>query len=284
MLEKVKRKTKQIGFVIVITFGLFWLFVLYTQLTLPNAEILKIQNPETTAFMERYKGEKPLQYAWVPYSQISPHLKEAVVTAEDSSFFQHSGFDWQAITEAFQKNWRKKKIIRGGSTITQQLAKNLYLSPSKNPFRKLKEILITIQLEQQLSKQRILEIYLNVVEWGDGIYGAEAAAKHYYNTKAGNVTASQASWLAAILPNPKFYEKHRASRYAQSKADRILSIMGYRKAEKEKGKEVKPESMIDETSITKTEPAAIEPTEAMPMDDTFNTEDIPPEEIPDEEF
>ena len=199
-----KRISKKIGFALIVTFGLFWLFVLYAQLTLPNVAVLKIHNPKTTAFMERYKGDKPLQYVWVPYLQISPALKEAVVVAEDNSFFQHHGFDWGALRDAFRKNVKKKKIVRGGSTITQQLAKNLYLSPSKNPLRKIRETLITTQLEQNLGKQRILEIYLNVIEWGEGLYGAEAAAKHYFNTKASRLSGEQAAWLAAILPNPKF--------------------------------------------------------------------------------
>jgi len=226
-----RRRSKQIFVAALLTMGLFWVFVLYTQLTLPNVDELKTKNPDSTAFMERYEGDMPLQYQWGSYSEISPYLKQAVVIAEDSAFFDHHGFDWQSIREAAQKNWSKKKLARGASTITQQLAKNLYLSPSKNPLRKIKETLITIALEQRLSKQRILEIYLNVVEWGEGIYGAEAAAQHYFKTKAANLGPSQAAWLAAILPNPRYYQKHQGSAYAQRKVGRILGLMGAKKEE-----------------------------------------------------
>lgn len=255
-----KKIGKKIGFALLVTFGFFWLFVLYAQWTLPTVVFLKIKNPTTTAFMERYKGEKPLQFAWVPYSQISHHLKEAVVVAEDGSFFLHSGFDWHALQDAFQKNVKKKRIVRGGSTITQQLAKNLYLSPSKNPLRKIREILITIQLEQNLSKQRILELYLNVVEWGNGIYGAEAAAKHYFNTKASHLSASQAAWLASILPNPRFYDKNRGNSYAQAKASRIMKIMGYReKIEKIEEKPVEFEEIeIEEIELPPEPPPPVD--------------------------
>lgn len=256
-----KKIGKKIGFALIVTFGLFWLFVLYAQLTLPNVAALKTQNPKTTAFMERYKGEKPLQYVWVPYSQITPALKEAIVVAEDGSFFQHHGFDWQALRDAFRKNVKKKKIVRGGSTITQQLAKNLYLSPSKNPLRKIRETLITMQLEQNLGKQRILEIYLNVIEWGEGVYGAEAAARHYFNTSASRLSGNQSAWLAAILPNPKFYEKRKNSRYIQAKASRIAAIMGYKK-------EAAP-------------PILEKPAETAPID-IYDTEEVAPEEY--EEF
>ncbi|MDP2599222.1 MAG: monofunctional biosynthetic peptidoglycan transglycosylase [Deltaproteobacteria bacterium] len=265
---------KKIFFSAIITFGLFWLFVLYAQLTLPNAAALKIQNPKTTAFMERYKGEKPLQYAWVPYSQIAPALKEAVVVAEDGSFFLHSGFDWRALRDAFRKNMKKKKIVRGGSTITQQLAKNLYLSPSRNPLRKIRETLITMQLEQNLSKQRILEIYLNVIEWGEGVYGAEAAALHYFNTSASRLSGDQSAWLAAILPNPKFYEKRRNSRYIRAKASRIAAIMGYKKDRGHKKLEEEPKPVLEE-------PVLEEPVEAVPTD-IYDVEEIAPEDS--EEF
>ena len=222
-----KKNFKQILAVSVVSLGLVWLFVMYAHLTLPNVDALKTKNPVSTAFMELYRGPSSLQYAWVPYSKIAPSLKQAVVIAEDSAFFEHSGFDWQAIREAFAKDWRKKELARGGSTITQQLAKNLYLSPSKNPLRKLKEILITVQLEQRLSKQRILEIYLNVVEWGEGIYGAESAAEYYFHTKAGNLSPAQSAWLAAILPNPKYYQNHRDRALLESKVELILYRMGY---------------------------------------------------------
>lgn len=206
--------------------GLVWFLFLHTNLTLPDVSLLKKNNPTTTAFMERYRGKAPLQYQWVPYSQISPYLKRAVVIAEDAAFFDHSGFDWQAIREAIEKNWKKKELVRGGSGITQQLAKNLYLSPSKNLLRKLREILITVELERKLSKQRILELYLNVVEWGDGIYGAEAAAQHYFNTSAASLSPHQTAWLAAILPNPRYFQNRRGGAFIQRKTATILGRMG----------------------------------------------------------
>lgn len=221
------KRRRHIFLSLLTTVGLLWLFVLYAQLTLPNAVELKNQNPSSTAFMDRYDGKAPKRYQWVSYSAISPYLKQAVVLAEDSSFFQHHGFDWQAIQEAFEKNWRKKEIVRGGSTITQQLAKNIYLSPSKNPIRKIKEILVTVQLEQYLSKQRILELYLNVVEWGEGIYGAEAAAQYYFNTNASRLSPYQAAWLASILPSPRHFQTHRDSEVLQRKAAMILGRLGF---------------------------------------------------------
>lgn len=207
--------------------GIFWLYLLNTWLTLPNIDILKKDNPEKTAFMKRYNGEKIMKHEWVPYNKISPHLKEAVVLAEDGHFFEHRGVDWSALHDAFEKNWEKKRLKWGGSTITQQLAKNLYLSPSKNPLRKIKEVMIAIKMEQTLSKQRILEIYLNIAEWGEGIYGAEAAANYYYNTKAAHLGSYQSAWLAAILPNPRFYQKNRNGKFLNRRVHRILTMMGY---------------------------------------------------------
>ncbi|MDO8526688.1 MAG: monofunctional biosynthetic peptidoglycan transglycosylase [Deltaproteobacteria bacterium] len=228
-----KRKRRQLFLSAIATVGLLWLLILYAQLTIPNVQSLKIENPATTAFMKRYEGKQPLKFEWVPYSKIAPSLKQAVVVAEDGTFFEHHGFDWQAIRQAIEKNWRKKELARGGSTITQQLAKNLYLSPSKNPLRKIREVLISIGLEQHLSKQRILEIYLNVVEWGDGIYGAHAAARHYFNVNASELNPRQSAWLAAILPNPKYYEKHRAGAFLQRKTAKIAGVLGYKPAELE---------------------------------------------------
>jgi len=232
---------------LLVSVSLLWLFILYAKLTLPNIDELKIQNPISTAFMELYKGETLLSYRWIPYTEISPYLKQSVVIAEDSAFFDHKGFDWNAIWEALEKNWKKKEFARGASTITQQLAKNLYLSPSKNPVRKIREILITIALEQRLSKQRILELYLNVVEWGEGIFGAEAAAQHYFNVKASQLSAYQAAWLASILPNPRYYEKHRNSSFIARKVSRTLGLMGLEpKKEKPQPDEILEEEILDE--------------------------------------
>lgn len=223
-------KTKRIMAALIVTVGILWLFWLNNQLAMPNVEILRIENPQTTAFMRRYHGGKPLKHIWAPYPKISPHLKEAVVIAEDGRFFEHEGVDWEAFREAVKKNWEKKKFRVGGSTITQQVAKNLYLSPSKNPIRKLREMLIAMKMEQVLSKQRILEIYLNIAEWGDGIYGAEAAGRHFFNTSAANLGARESAWLAAALPSPRYFEKHRGSGYLLRRVDRILRVMGYGKS------------------------------------------------------
>jgi monofunctional biosynthetic peptidoglycan transglycosylase len=166
-------------------------------------------NPGTTALMKqrasqaRARGrEHRVQQTWVPYERISPNLVRAVLAGEDSRFFDHSGFDWEEIKKAIEKDWAEKKFSRGASTITQQLAKNLFLSTSKNPARKLHEALITWEMEGILSKRRILEIYLNVIEWGDGIYGAEAAARHYFNVPASALGSEQAAFLSAIIPSP----------------------------------------------------------------------------------
>lgn len=176
-------------------------------------------NPSSTAFMEaglaRLQERKPdavLHHRWVPYERISIHLKRAVVAAEDSRFLTHQGFDWEGIETAVEKNIKRGRIVAGGSTISQQLAKNLFLSASRNPLRKLQEAAITVMLERLWSKRRILEVYLNVIEWGNGIYGAEAAARHYYGIPAARLGPSQAAHLAAMIPNPRYYETHRAAR------------------------------------------------------------------------
>jgi monofunctional biosynthetic peptidoglycan transglycosylase len=180
-------------------------------------------NPASTAFMDRYL-EKPgarLRHAWVPYSRVSEHLKRAVVAAEDAKFLDHEGFDWEAIRKAIEKNERRGKVVAGASTITQQLAKNLFLSGSRSWMRKAQEAAITWMMEQTLSKRRILELYLNVAEWGEGIFGAEAAARHHFGVPAAALTPEQAAWLAAILPSPRRYERGRQTPYL---AGRMLTI------------------------------------------------------------
>jgi monofunctional biosynthetic peptidoglycan transglycosylase len=171
---------------------------------------LKHSNPTTTALIEdradeaRAAGQTPKrQQTWVPYDRISPSLVRAVLAGEDSRFFDHSGFDWEEMQKAIEKDWEEMKFERGASTISQQLAKNLFLSTSKNPFRKLHEALITWEMEHILGKRRILELYLNVIEWGDGIYGAEAASRHYFDEPASALGPDQAAFLSAIIPNPR---------------------------------------------------------------------------------
>lgn len=182
----------------------------YEYYNLPDVLPLKKREPRTTALMElreqeyRRNGSRPLrQQLWVPYDAVSEHLKTAVIVSEDASFFSHRGVDLFEIKEAVKEDWERGRFKRGGSTITMQLARNLYLNPSKNPLRKLREIAIAWQLERALSKKRIFELYLNVVEWGPEIYGAEAASRNYFSKPASDLSPHEAATLAALLPNPR---------------------------------------------------------------------------------
>jgi monofunctional glycosyltransferase len=182
-------------------------------------------NPSMTAFMQdgldRIQEKQPnaqLKHQWVKYDQINENLKRAVIVAEDAKFGEHDGFDWDAIERALEKNEKRGKVVGGGSTISQQLAKNLFLTGSRSKIRKAQEGVITLMLENILDKERILDIYLNVIEWGDGVYGAEAAARHYYRKSAASLTAGEASRLAAMVPRPRFYDKNRGSTYLSKKA------------------------------------------------------------------
>ena len=184
-------------------------------------------NPKSTAFMERYL-EKPgakVRHAWVPYERISEHLKRAVVAAEDARFLDHEGFDWEAIQQAMQKNERRGKVVAGASTISQQLAKNLFLSGERSWLRKGEEAAITWMLERTLSKRRILELYLNVAEWGEGVFGVEAAARHHFGVPAAALGPEQAVWLAAILPSPRRYDRGRETPYLSGRMATISSRM-----------------------------------------------------------
>jgi monofunctional glycosyltransferase len=190
----------------------------YSFLTLPDVRPLKTSNPSTTAFIElraaeaRAKGQKPRRaQRWVAYRHISPNLTRAVLVAEDDLFWQHDGLDIDQLQESLATDWARGRLARGGSTITQQLAKNLYLSPSKNPLRKLRELLIARRLEVELKKARILELYLNVIEWGDGVYGAEAASRAYFGVSASDVSPQQAALLAAAIVNPRLLNPARPS-------------------------------------------------------------------------
>jgi len=173
-------------------------------------------NPGTTRFMEirlaELREKKPdaqLKKEWVPYDRISTHLKRAIIAAEDAKFVDHEGFDWEGMQKALEKNQKKGRFVAGGSTISQQLAKNLFLTPNKSYFRKAEEAIITLMLENLWSKQRIFEVYLNVIEWGNGVFGAEAAARHYYSIGAGQLGPEQAARLAGMVPNPRFYDRNR---------------------------------------------------------------------------
>ena len=192
----------------------------------------KDHNPSSTAFMDARLAQMRtanstvrIEHAWVPYEQISENLKRAIVVAEDSRFVDHEGFDWDAIEKAREKNRKKGKVVAGGSTISQQLAKNLFLSASRTPWRKGEEALITVMIEQVMDKRRILEIYLNVIEWGDGVFGAEAAARHYYGTSAAKLGPEAAARLAAIVPNPRFYDRNRNTPFIVRKTQTILARM-----------------------------------------------------------
>lgn len=191
-------------------------------------------NPGSTAFMEaglaRQQEKNPdaeLRHKWVPYDQISNHLKRAIVAAEDARFLEHQGFDVEGIQKAMEKNLKKGRLVAGGSTISQQLAKNLFLSGERSFLRKGQEAIITVMIETTWSKRRILEVYLNVIEWGNGIYGAEAAARRYYKTSAARLSRGQAAQLAAMVPNPRFYEHNRGTRSYQRRVALIQRYMAH---------------------------------------------------------
>jgi len=194
----------------------------------------KYADPGMTRFMEirldeaRARNPKALQkHQWQPYGKISLQLKRAVIAAEDDKFVDHEGFDWEGIQKALEKNQQKGKVVAGGSTISQQLAKNLFLTPSKTAWRKAQEAVITVMLELLWDKRRILEVYLNSVEWGDGIFGAEAAARRYFNLSAGQLSAEQAARLAVMLPAPRRYERNPYSPFVNERAQVILGRMQY---------------------------------------------------------
>ena len=189
-------------------------------------------NPASTAFMaarlEVMREKNPaakLQHAWIPYAKISDHLKRAILVAEDDKFVDHEGFDWEGIQKALEKNQNKGKVVAGGSTITQQLAKNLFLSGERTLFRKGEEAIVTVMMEWMLEKERILEIYLNVIEWGDGVFGAEAAARHYFGVGAGQLSAEQAARLAAMVTRPRFYDRNRNAPWLLKKTQIIIERM-----------------------------------------------------------
>jgi monofunctional biosynthetic peptidoglycan transglycosylase len=207
-------------------------FVVFEWATFPDTAALAKENPRTTAFMERRKTElraegkdDALQYRFVPYGRISPYLRRAVLVAEDDTFYQHGGVDVDAMKEAIQRDWQRKKMTHGGSTITQQLAKNLYLSPSRNPIRKVKEYFLAQSLERNLSKKRILELYLNVVELGERVYGAEAGARAYFHRSAADLSPQQAALLAGCLPNPRVMNPGAPNKRLRSRQRMILSRM-----------------------------------------------------------
>ena len=256
-------------------------------ITFPNVAELANKAPTTTAFMEQRKAElraegkdDHLEYRWTSYGNISPYLRRAVLVAEDNDFYEHGGVDVKAMREALQRDWERKKITHGGSTITQQLAKNLYLSPSRNPLRKVKEYFLARSLENHLSKKRILELYLNVVEMGEKVYGADAAARHYFGKPASALTPTEAALLAGCLPNPRAMSPGAPNKRLRWRQRMILARMrrwGYL-AEEEVLTAKKPEAPPP-TTTTATQPTATTDTalEQTPPTDTATPAQPPPE-------
>ncbi len=209
---------------LVASIGLYFIY--------PDISKLRKVSPKKTAFMEYREKEwqsqgkkKRIIQQWVPLARIPAYAIKAVIIAEDDKFWSHEGFDYEAMQKAIEKDIKKRKFAIGGSTISQQLAKNLYLTPSKNPVRKIKEAILTWRLERNLSKRRIIELYLNVVEWGDGLFGIEAASRHYFAKDVSELTAREAARLAAVLPNPRRYDPSGTSRFVENRSDKIYEIM-----------------------------------------------------------
>ncbi len=225
--------TRRLGRTIVIVAAGAFAYLAYIYLTLPDVRVLARENPPTTAFMELRKREASregrdfaIRHRWVPYTQISPHLKRAVVVAEDSAFFDHEGIDFDEIKASIEVNWEEGRFVRGASTITQQLAKNLYLSPSRNPARKLRELFITRRLEASLGKRRILEIYLNMIEWGEGIFGCEAASRAYFGKPCAALSREEAALMAGAIINPRELNAGRPNRRLLRRQQIVLRRMG----------------------------------------------------------
>ncbi|HNY64674.1 MAG TPA: monofunctional biosynthetic peptidoglycan transglycosylase [Deltaproteobacteria bacterium] len=198
----------------------------------PDVQSLRKEHFEKTAFMryrerqwEKEGRDKKIVHTWVPLKKVSPYLIKAIIIAEDDKFYRHEGFDFKALQRAFEEDLKKRKFSAGGSTISQQLAKNLFLSPSKTPLRKIKEAIYTWRLEKNLSKKRIVELYVNAAEWGDGIFGIQAASRHYYGKNASALTAPEAARLASVLPNPIRYNPTGSKRYVLARSKAIYRIM-----------------------------------------------------------
>ena len=239
----------------------------------PDVSRLQKSNPGKTSFMQYRETEwkdagrqQHIKQTWKPLSAISPYVIKGVIIAEDDKFWSHDGFDFDAMQQAMERNIRKKRFKYGGSTISQQLAKNLYLTPSRNPIRKLKEAVLTWRIERTLSKRRILELYLNVAEWGDGIFGIEAAARRYYGKSAAQIDAREAARLVSALPNPIRYIPNRPSRYLDGRSERIYHIM------------VKRGIVIEDFENIMKEPESPLPPE--PPATAEQTEETSPEAIP----
>lgn len=201
-----------------------YFFLMICWWTVFNPSSTSMMRTQMSALQEKNPNAK-LRHQWVPYARISNKLKRAVIASEDANFNEHDGVDWEAMQKAYEKNTRRHKVVGGGSTITQQLAKNLFLSGSRSYVRKAQELVIAFMLETVMSKQRILEVYLNVVEFGRGVFGAEAAARYYFKTSAAGLGSAQAAKLAVMLPNPRYYDRHRDTRYLGRRTSTILMRM-----------------------------------------------------------
>lgn len=254
---------------IILSFFLI-LFPMVYLLLMPDLSRLKKENPKKTALMEyrekklREKGRKyRVDQSWVPYSKISPYLIKAVLIAEDDKFWNHEGFDYEAIQKAIEKDLKAKKFKFGGSTITQQLARNLFLSPEKSLTRKISEAVITWRMEKALSKRRILELYLNVAEWGEGIFGVEAASRHYFGKPSSELDPGEAARLAATLPNPRRYQPVGDQQYVINRSNLIYSIMiqrgivipEYKEVTESQGSSF-PEEAVSDSPLSKEEDEA----------------------------
>jgi monofunctional glycosyltransferase len=274
--------------ILLIVLALLAIWVVYEIVAFPDVNELKAAPPKTTAFMElrkerlREEGKSDkLEWRWVPYGQISPYLRRAVLVAEDNSFYEHQGVDTEGMKEAFERNWKRRKLTHGGSTITQQLAKNLYLSPSRNPLRKVREYFIARSLEKHLTKKRILELYLNVVEMGERVYGAEAAARHYFQKSASALSTREAALLAGCLPNPRIMDPGKPNKRLRARQRMILSRMrrwGYA-FEREVLTEKKPaaeDAQPVQTETTGT--AAVTDTDMPPAETETTSTEAEPEE------
>ena len=224
---------RMLGRVFIGALAVGFALVVYSFFTLPDVRLLRTVNPSTTAFIElraaeaRAGGRQPRRVQqWVGYGRIAQDLKRAVLVAEDDAFWQHEGVDFDQLQESLEIDWARGRWLRGGSTITQQLAKNLFLSPSKSPVRKLRELIIARRLEAELKKSRILELYLNVIEWGDGVYGAEAAARTYFHTTASALGPVESAALAACIVNPRAMNPGRPTARLVRRQQLILRRMG----------------------------------------------------------
>ncbi|HQN13218.1 MAG TPA: monofunctional biosynthetic peptidoglycan transglycosylase, partial [Quisquiliibacterium sp.] len=226
-MKRLLRWTGQLvlAFVLLVLLLQFWYFahiVWWTRFDPVSTSFMRAQHDT----LRERDPDASLKHRWIAYDQISPHLKRAVIAAEDANFTEHDGVDWDAIERAYESNLKKGTVVRGGSTITMQLAKNLFLSGERSYLRKAQELVITYMLESMMSKRRILEIYLNVAEWGVGVFGCEAAARHHFGTSCAQLAPAQAARLAAMLPRPRYYDRNRASPALARRTSIVLRWMG----------------------------------------------------------